>query len=114
MKLPTTFKIGEKFRVRSGKAGGDAGALGHYEHEKREIVIDSSVSDPIGQAMILIHEMMHAAECGMIDRRRIKRHINHEFIHAASFGAAIALARCGALEGVTDADVTKWLKGRGR
>lgn len=107
MRLPTTFDLGIRLSVKRGQAV--QGAKGHYDPATGEVVISSECS-PLGEVAVLIHEMMHAAECGMIANGTIKRHINHEFIHAASFGAAIALARCGALDGIEQEDVDAFLR----
>lgn len=95
--------------ITHGKAGRGYDARGHYDPDTKSIVIDESCS-PIGEVAILIHEMMHAAECALIEAGAFKRHINHGFIRAAAFGCALALARAGALNGITAADVEAFMQ----
>lgn len=106
LKLPIKLEELGGITVEHGDAGG---ARGFYNPETKQIVIDSHCS-PVGEAVILVHEMLHAAECALIEAGVFKRHINHQFVHAAAFGAVFALGRAGALRGVTPEDLEAFLQ----
>ena len=107
--LPVTLDELGGITIAHGKAGDGYDARGHYDPATKSIVIDGSCS-PVGEAVIVIHEMMHAAECALIEADVFKRHVNRQFIHAASFGCALALAKAGALRGVTAEDVVAFMR----
>lgn len=99
--------LGMKISVGIGQPAD--GALGQADPATGRITLLEGDTQ-LGHVTILAHEMMHLAESSMRAHGLLKGEIDHEFIHAAAFGVAIALARAGALAGVGPDDVAAFME----
>lgn len=108
LQLPVKIDdLGDPVTVSYGEVSD--GSLGQADQETGEIVIKEG-QQPLGEIVILIHEVLHLVEGSALDQGIIEEGLPHDFVSGASCMIAIALARCGALSTVSPESVSDQIK----
>lgn len=100
MRLPVTFRtLGDPITIREKPIPG----LGCFDSGTGVITLHPD-QDAVGKLIALIHEALHVGETSL------KHEIDHDYIEGASFGVAVILIQAGAIEGVTVADLHRFMR----
>jgi len=86
-----------------------ANRWGHFDERNGEIAIESDQPE-FGKLVILLHESMHVVETMLIQGKRMKRRVPHEFVTSAAFALATILVHAGAAGDISPRDWRAFVK----
>ena len=84
------------------------GELGHYDPKTATIRIDRKVP-PIGREIILVHELLHAAESACISSGAISKRVTHAFVENAAPILLALFAAAPPLRAITPTGVAAFM-----
>lgn len=94
----TTDALGDLITIRRGPTTN--GALGQWDETTGTITLAPD-QHPVGELIILVHEMLHAVETMLLQNGAIAARVDHEFIGAGAFGLATLLIHSGVCSAIT-------------